>query len=176
MSTKQALINHYNTYPSLQIRDVFKFLFQSTFGCEHLASSKEKAKLYIQSELCTFSDGALWRADPLDGDYSRVHLSVLGGNLSPEILAEYFCLSARTEPCGKERLEEKLTVARSLIEDGTLPLSLSDFDREHALWREAGYPPIHHSDVFRDAYAPHYRVIANEYIAKLLDIFRSGEG
>ena len=41
--TRALLIGHYQAYPKLQIQDIFKFLFQSAFGCEHLVSDEEKA-------------------------------------------------------------------------------------------------------------------------------------
>ena len=37
--TRQHLISHFGAYPELQTEDIFKFLFQSTFGCEHMISS-----------------------------------------------------------------------------------------------------------------------------------------
>lgn len=145
--------------------DIFKFIFQSAFGCEHLVSSEERALNYIKAELERIKDDeSAPRIDALDGDYSRVHLSCLSDEVTPEVLAKYFCLSAKVEEGAKEKLIEKIAVARELIADGTIPLSLSDFDELHARWREAGYPAIHHSDSFREAYRPAYRVIANEYV------------
>ena len=165
MSTKELLLNHYAAYPRLEVADIFKFIFQSAFGCEHLVSSEERALNYIKAELERIKDDeSAPRIDALDGDYSRVHLSCLSDEVTPEVLAKYFCLSAKVEEGGKERLIEKIAVARELIADGTIPLSLSDFDELHARWREAGYPAIHHSDSFRKAYRPAYRVIANEYV------------
>ena len=163
-NTKDLLLSHYREYPKLQIRDIFKFLFQSSFGCEHLVSSEEAALGYICRELESVKVSHEWRVERLDGDYSRVHLSAIGGNLTPEVLTKYFCLSAKTEADGKKKLMTKLEIARELIDEGALPFSLHDFDCQHGLWREAGYPAIHHSDIFREEYLPHYRVIANEYV------------
>ena len=167
--TRELLIEHYNTYPRLEVSDIFKFIFQSAFGCEHLVSSKERALNYIKEELKRVNADEAPRVDALDGDYSRVYLSCLNDKVTPEIMAEYFCLSAKIESDGKVKLLEKIAVARELIEDGTIALSLSDFDELHDKWREAGYPAIHHSESFREAYHPAYRVIANEYV----DIFRA---
>ena len=165
MSTKELLLNHYAAYPRLEVADIFKFIFQSAFGCEHLVSSEERALNYIKAELERIKDDeSAPRIDALDGDYSRVHLSCLSDEVTPEVLAKYFCLSAKVEEGAKEKLIEKIAVARELIADGTIPLSLSDFDELHARWREADYPAIHHSDSFREAYRPAYRVIANEYV------------
>ena len=161
---RELLIDHYNTYPRLEVSDIFKFIFQSAYGCEHLVSSKERALNYIKEELKRVNADEAPRVDALDGDYSRVYLSCLNDKVTPEVMAEYFCLSAKVEPDGRERLLEKIAVARELIRDGTIPLSLRDFDELHEKWRDAGYPAIHHSESFREAYRPAYRVIANEYV------------
>ena len=165
--TRELLIEHYNTYPRLEVSDIFKFIFQSAFGCEHLVSSEERALNYIKEELKRVSGDEAPRVDKLDGDYSRVYLSCLNDKVTPEVMAKYFCLSAKVEPDGRERLLEKIAVARELIRDGTIPLSLRDFDELHEKWRDAGYPAIHHSESFREAYHPAYRVIANEYLKHL---------
>ena len=166
--TRELLVSHYNTYPKLEVADIFKFIFQSAFGCEHLVSSEERALNYIKEELKRVSADESPRIDKLDGNYSRVYLSCLNDEVTPEVMAKYFCLSAKIEPDGKEKLLEKIAVARELILDGTIALSLSDFDELHERWREAGYPAIHHSEAFREAYHPAYRVIANEYLKHLI--------
>ena len=166
--TRELLIDHYNTYPRLEVSDIFKFIFQSAYGCEHLVSSEERALNYIKEELKRVSDDEAPRVDKLDGNYSRVYLSCLNDKVTPEVMAEYFCLSAKVEPDGRERLLEKIAVARELILDEVIPLSLSDFDELHQKWRDAGYPAIHHSESFREAYRPAYRVIANEYLKHLI--------
>ena len=166
--TRELLIEHYNTYPRLEVSDIFKFIFQSAYGCEHLVSSEERALNYIKEELKRVSGDEAPRVDRLDGDYSRVYLSCLNDKVTPEVMAKYFCLSAKVESDGRERLLEKIAVARELIRDGTIPLSLRDFDELHQKWRDAGYPAIHHSESFREAYHPAYRVIANEYLKHLI--------
>ena len=90
MSTKELLLNHYTAYPKLEVADIFKFIFQSTFGCEHLVSSEERALNYIKAELERIKDDeSAPRIDALDGDYSRVHLSCINDTLSAEALAKY---------------------------------------------------------------------------------------
>ena len=171
--TRQRLLAHGQAYPSLQIADIFKYLFQSAFGCEHLVSSEEMAIAYIRREaaLCGTSPAAESPAvEPLDGDFARVHLATLGAGLSPETLAKLFCRSANAgDPSPEARLlrqekaiadlEEKLGVARDMIAAEELPGELSEFDTALATWREHGYPAIHHSETFRAAYAPAYRVV-----------------
>ena len=166
-TTKERILKHFKNYPKLEIRDLFKYIFQSAFGCEHLVSDESTALAYVLSEAESITAKNEWRVDPLDGNYSRVHICCLGDRITPEVLTHYFCLSARTEEDGLTSLLEKIESARELIKEGVLPFSLIDFDKELALWREAGYPAIHHSAAFREEYRPAYRVISNEYLGIL---------
>ncbi len=166
-ATRKRLIEHYNAYPSLQAEDIFKYLFQSAFGCEHLVSNEEAARTYIKREYETVSKTAEPYIEPLDGEYSRVYLSYLNAGLSPEALAKLFCLSAKKEEGGKAALEQKIEVAKSLVASGALPLDGNEFEQKLATWKSLGYPAVHHSEAFRTAYKPAYRVIANRY-AELL--------
>jgi dephospho-CoA kinase len=161
--TRTLLLEHYRKYPLLQTEDIFKYLFQSAFGCEHLVSDLSAALNYIKKEReMSVSSPTL---DELDGEYTRVHISCL----APETLARLFCLSAKKED-GLASLEAKLEVAKALVANGDLPLDGEDFSRKLEAWCQAGYPALHHSDAFREAYRPAYRVIANKY-AKFLSIF-----
>ena len=167
--TRTLILEHYKKYPMMEIADLFKFLFQSSFGCEHMVSSLEGAIEYIKRESATVSDekadGEL--IDLLDGDYVRVHLGYLKHGIDADTLGKLFYLSAKTEADGKMRLKDKLGVARALVCESALPFSLEDFDGAVEKWRELGYPAIHHSDTFRREYHPAYRVIATEFIEKL---------
>ena len=174
MNTCTRLTRHAQAYPRLQVEDIFKFLFQSAFGCEHLVANFEAALAYIRREADTVDKSAPPQIDRLDGAYSRVHLSWLnrrtGHGLRPETLTRLFCLSAKTEERGAEDLQAKLAVARELVANGQIPLNLPEFDRKLAEWAAVGFPAIHHSEVFREAYRPAYRVIANRY-AEYLPLF-----
>lgn len=165
--TRALLLQHFHNYPKMQIEDIFKHLYHSAFGCDHLVSDEAAALRYIQAEYAAASDTAAENTEPLDGNYSRVHLGVLRAGLRPETLARLFFLSARKEPDGKTDLEQKLDVASKMVKDGSLPVNAENFARKLHQWRTAGFPAIHHSAAFREAYAPAYRVIANEYVAIL---------
>ena len=165
--TRALLTMHVQKYPNLEIRDVLKFLHQSAFGCEHLVSSLENAVAYIKQEYEGLaSSGDEW-IEPLDGAYSRVHLSCLNGGVSAETLAALFVASAKKEESGLPDLEKKLAVARTLAEERIFPFSPLEFEEEVERWKNDGYPAVRHSSTFRSSYRPAYRVIANEYLPLL---------
>jgi thymidylate kinase len=162
--TRECLIAHGQTYPEWQIQDVFKYLYQSAFGCEHLVSSTEDVAARIRREYAQGERRGDERIDVLDGAYSRVHLSCLQAGLDAGTLAGLFVASARPEPMGQEALERKLAVAAALVKKGELAFDSDEFDKAVLAWRARGYPPVHHSDTFRKCYQPSYRVIANDYL------------
>ncbi len=169
-ATKRALVEHYKKYPKLRLQDLFKYMFQSAFGCEHLISSPEAAKEYIRKEAEQCASAAEAYAESLDGDYCRVHLGYIREGLHPGTLAKLFFLSAGHVEDGRERLEEKIAALVEAVEEGLLPFSMEVVTDAVEKWREAGYPACHHSEAFRVAYAPAYRLMRKEY-ALFLPLF-----
>lgn len=164
---RDGLIGQYRLYPHLSVRDVFKYLYQSAFGCEHLVTSEGDALRYIREEHDRGVPERTPVTESLCGAYGRVHLHALTQGLRAETLAAIFRRSACREADGEAMLREGLTVARALIAEGALPLSADAFDREHAAWRAAGYGAVRHSEAFRERYQPAYRVVKKDYIRLL---------
>ena len=169
--TKASLIRHCEKYPKLRIRDLFKYVYQSSFGCEHLISCPEAAEDYIRKEAEQYAGKAEEAVEPLDGEYCRVHLDYVKDGLFAGTLAKLFWLSAGHVEDGRERLLEKLSVLLEAAEEGVLPFERKEVETELECWREAGYPTCHHSEEFRSAYAPAYRLIKKEY-ASFLPLFQ----
>ena len=162
--TRQALIQHYQSYPNLQIQDLFKFLYQSAFGCEHFVSSTDTAIRLIEQEYHSLCRKTATAIEPLDGDYSRVPVSYLGNGLSASTFGKLFVASAQPLQNGMASLLQKLSVAKQVVHEGLLPFSEKEFEKAIEEWKGQGYPSIHHSDLFRKSYCPAYRVISNKYL------------
>ncbi len=162
--TRKLLIMHYQNHPKLEMQDLFKFLYQSAFGCEHLVSSLEAATAFISKEYAGIDYEEEHTIEPLDGTYSRVPLTCLRHGLCAHTLGSLFVASAKQEKNGLPDLLQKLNVAKELVIEGFLPFRQKDFEDAAAEWAAKGYPAIHHSDAFREAYKPSYRVIANEFL------------
>lgn len=167
--TIEFLQSQCHSYPLLQPEDLLKGLHQSVFGCGHFVD--EKAEEYLQKELESLepSDGP--EVEFLAGDFCRVHLRYLNKyGLAPKTLFRLFWLSA-IEPAGNAmQMEEKLEVMLRMASAEQLPVSYCDMRALVEEWRKTGYPACHHSNRFRAAYKPAYRVIRREY-ARLLPLF-----
>ena len=178
--TRKLLTEHSQKYPCLQVRDVFKFLYQSAFGCEHMVSAGDGVREYIETEFAGISTQNEALIEELDGNYCRVHLSYLNTGLSAETLAKLFVFSAKKED-GLSALKEKLAIAREMIADGLLPFSAEEFDSAVKEWESGGYSTVRHSDAFREKYKPAYRVISKDFVpffplfAKLDTMLEKGE-
>lgn len=163
--TAERLLAHYRAYPHITPQDIFKFLHQSTFGCEHLVTDEQTAIERIRKE----ADGlgaldATIKIEPLDGDFSRVHLDCLTAGLSAQTLGKLLCLSSTLCTHNVDELEKKLDVARRLVAEHRLPFDEQSFADTLDVWKGQGYTALHHSDAFRAEYCPAYRVIHNRYI------------
>ena len=179
-STRRLILQHYERYPEMQIEDMFKLLFHSSFGCEHAVSSLERVRGYMLSELERADMDSDVLVEELDSDYSRVHLACIGRGLSPDTLAVMFYLSARPVEDGRDRLTFKLSVLREMAREGCFAFSSESLEAAISEWESLGYPAIHHSATFRECYNPAYRVVLSRYaelIPALIEIDKaSGEG
>lgn len=162
-TTYALLKEHCRCYPLLQPRDILKFLHQSTFGCGHLIASPTAAADYIRQEILESAESTAATED-LDGAFCRVHLGYIKNlGVSADTVAKLLVLSSQ-ETCGNtESIEKRLNIALSMAKNSEFPFSYEQLQQEIGAWRSAGFPACHHSDKFRSAYAPAYRVIKKEY-------------
>lgn len=164
MNIRSLITGHFVRYPKAEIADLFKFLYQSAFGCEHLISSPEAVRVRIESEHDSLTEKHTDLIEPLGGGYSRVDIAYIDEGLSAETFSKLFYLSSKAETLGVNALEAMLGEAENLIRAGAIPLKLDDFITAREKWRAQGYHALHHSDTFRDAYSPSYRVISNKFV------------
>lgn len=158
MTTREHILAHCTRYPLLQPRDLLKFLHQSTFGPGHLVAENAGGLEYLRQESQT---AVCAEAEPLDGGFYRLHLGV---PLSRETLWQCFSRSSRMRAGTAENLEQRLDCALTLAGEGLLPFSKDALSAAVKHWREEGFPAQHHSEAFRCAYQPAYRVVHKDFI------------
>ena len=163
-TTKKILLENFKRYPKMTSRDVFKLLYQSAFGCEHMVSSLQMAEEGIVREAAGRKVSGAPLIEPLCGNYSRVSLDYLLYGLSQSTLAKLFVLSSKKEENGGNRLKEMIKDACELVNCGDLPLDKTAFEKALLDWESRGFPSLHHSSEYRQEYSPAYRVISNEFV------------
>ncbi|MBQ5667403.1 MAG: hypothetical protein IIV40_04425, partial [Oscillospiraceae bacterium] len=137
---------------------------QSAFGCGHLVKNKDFALSMLKNELCeTTSDAGAQLYEPIGGGYFRLDLhKAKASGIPEEKIAEIFMESANSGE--KTELEPKIDVLKKLAEEGRTPFS------EKALSEYlSGYKGemVSHSEEYRKAYAPAYRVVLEKLAENL---------
>lgn len=175
MNIPSLILDQLKRYPALHVQDLVKALYQREFGCGHLITDPERGLLWLTEELhaCQTpeSDSLPPLFEPLGDRYCRVHLQAAAAcGLSAGTLFRLFELSAGENSGSMESFLGQLDELETLIRSGEIPLSCAQAQPFLASYRQAGCPPTHHSEAFRKAYHPAYRVIRNDY-ARFLDLF-----
>ncbi|MDD3346136.1 hypothetical protein [Oscillibacter sp.] len=169
MSQKQATIDFLRRqcarYPALCPQDLLKGLHQSVFGCGHFVSDEERGICRIQEEAATLPGDGDALPELLDGAFCRLPLQYLQEKgMTPRTLFRLFALSAKAPVGTAELLSEKVDILLALARDGQLPVSYAETAQAAETFRREGFPACHHSEAFRNAYHPAYRVISREFL------------
>ncbi len=158
---KTILPLHARRYPGMEPRDYVKLLYQSEFGPGHLVAQGEALER-LQAELTQAGEEDYrpeYLSEAIGGGLCRFHLDPrrLTGDDLP-LLERCFTLSAR--PRGSRRgLWQKLGELSGLAWGGALPLEAQELELFLTLYAADDCPPLRHSEGYREAYRPHYRVI-----------------
>lgn len=168
------LIHFAEEHPAAQPQDYLKRLYQSEFGGGHMIEDEEKSLRLLQEEIAGLTERQL-RApyfEPFCGNFCCMNLSV-SKEAPPELINRLFVASSKQVAAGAAfRFEEKLRVLLALCaERGELfPFSQQEMEDAAKEFLNAGMPLLHHSDAYRRAYAPAYRVVRKEFV-RLLPMF-----
>ena len=171
VAIRQQLID----FPESRAQDFYKSFCQDNLGPEHLIPDPSSAARNLREELRTYQedlDSARYDAPELQyypvgdqGNYVRVDLSViLDGLVGEEAFLDAFVRSANEGQ--KVPVEEWVSkwqeVAQILRKEHVgIPELEQDLGTLDSLMAEGNYI-MRHSQTFRDAYHPHYRIIARD--------------
>ena len=156
-------------YPLATLQDVYKTCYQDYFGAEHLVSDTASARLYLRKELeeCHNhnTDLSLMPKREPTGfrhRFTRVNLSCIIDNelTEDELLALFLEAAGHDNAYGDHWAEEWAKIESVALKvcptwaDSSLQAEL----QQTAQNKQA----VRHSEAFRTAYHPHYRIVANE--------------
>ncbi len=154
-------------YPQATLQDVYKTCFHDFFGAEHLLKDTAMAHNYFFSEIKTCKDEDLSAMPSFEPTgfrhrFVRVNLSeVLSGAMSEDELFARFVEAAGTNNAFSDNWSEEW----QRIEKIALEVhpAWTDTILQAALQFAASTAsPVRHSEAFRQAYNPHYRIINNK--------------
>ena len=161
-----TLLEH---YPQARLLDIYKSCFQDYMGAEHLVNDTASARSYLEQELATtdVSDLQSWYYEPcgVNGNYVRVSLrAIMEDKITTEALLNAFIASANDdERPTVERWAARWHEIVGTIEQMGLALPYYDQDKQSIEQVLAqGRYAISHSPDYREAYAPHYRIVRRD--------------
>jgi hypothetical protein len=100
-----------------------------------------------------------------DGRLARIHLRAYrDAGHDVDALADAFLQTARTYRGSEEKLAKFCGCLGDFAATGAIPFAQPAVTGYFENIRGAGYPVVHHSQAYRDAYRPAYRVVALEFL------------
>lgn len=164
MNFNYFLLDSMDLYPKMEIKDAVKHIYQSEFGGGHLITDEEASLKRLEEEYeAAAHDDTVPMFELLSKDIARANIAALKGIVSPAILNKVFIMSAKEIKGSVEEFEKKLSVLYEYFDRAETDAYLSAYKAE-------GYPPVSHSESYRENYSPAYRVILTKY-AKFLPLF-----
>ena len=155
---------YFELYPLGTMQDFVKYLYQATLGSAHLVSNQEANYQYLVKEYSEIQkDSHHILFEEISEELVRVHLEAI----PQDYLAYYhyfFMLSVDIE-------EDKQELIDALVNVKDIPFVKEEWNMYIKEYIDSGCPVMRHSDVFREHYHPHYRLMKKQYIPyiQLLD-------
>ena len=164
---KTILLAHAARYPLMEPRDAVKLVYQNEFGGGHLIRDEQKCLEFLTAEYkSTPQDPAGALMEEIGNGLCRVNLAALDAHgISPEDLGAAFIRSAGIHRGSLGSFLNKLELLRVMTRDGCMPFSEKALNGYLAEYEKEGFPPVSHSEIYRNAYHPAYRVVRTEYLS-----------
>lgn len=167
---------HGKRYPHMEPQDAVKLLYQQEFGGGHLIRDPERALAILKEEWDGIDEAdkrKLPSVEPIGNGYARIYLSAVENeDISLSHIWRMFVASSETKRGSMERFLKKLQEFPSLAEEGAFSFSPAAAEIYTSEYREGGCPIVSHSEAYKKAYHPAYRVIDSRYIP-LLPVIRA---
>ena len=175
---KKALLDCAQTHRKAAPQDYVKRIYQSEFGGGHLIDDPQKSLAWLREEIAglTPKQQKAPYFDPFCSQFARLNLSV-AQKVSPETINRVFVASSRQVPEGAwDRMQEKFRILWVLTQNfpelfSFTPQEWEDFVTDY---NRKGGGPLHHSEEYRRAYQPAYRVIRKGF-GEYLSLFEGIE-
>lgn len=154
---KQQLLRH----PSMRPQDVVKLCYQAAHGAEHLLCDLAGAEKYFYAEYAATEAVCTDLYEPISPEICRVNFAAWkASGMPPEWLFYMFTHSVGPLRIGEQVLPEYLAIAANLLQSAEL-------DAYVERYKASGMPAVHHSEVYRAAERPHYRIVSRFFMRVL---------
>lgn len=169
---EQILRHHARKYPQMQPTDAVKLIYQNVFGGGHLIREPAACRCALLHE---YEDTPQIFHSPLleniGNGMVRVMLSAIDGSgYSIEQLGYDFVRSSREHQGSLNGFLLKLDILRRVAADGAFGFSLEELEDYLREYQKAGYPMVSHSEQYRKAYRPAYRIVLKRLLPEEMTI------
>ena len=156
---QKVLREHAKRYPLMQPTDAVKLIYQNEFGGGHLIRDEEACLNYLRREYADLEkDQTAPLCEDIGNGIVRVNLTALKEE-DLEQLGKAFVDSAAKHKGTLDSFLNKLEVLRTLTAEGVFAFDLDALNSYLSEYEAAGYPAVSHSEQYRQAYKPAYRIL-----------------
>ena len=144
---------HAARYPAMQPQDFGKLAYQSEFGPAHLAQTVDKLTALLLREWEALpADAPVLPPEPIGNGLCRLYLDPhADASLAAPLLAKLMHRTMQEHHGTADGLRRRIAVLQSL--------HLPGMEEWLIEWERQGFPPVHHSEAYRAACRPHYRLL-----------------
>ena len=147
-------------HSSMQYQDALKLCYQASFGAEHLLSDLNRAKAYLETEIASIEPSDELLFEYISNEICRVNLGAWKKrNLSIDELFVAFCNSACVREDANDTFFSYLQIAERVMENRKNDFSIKEWREFINEYLDGGLHAIHHSEEYREAEKPSYRII-----------------
>ncbi len=168
MTVKSAIKTAYTAYPKMETADFVKLLYQSEFGCKHMANDEEKMLRQLENELASCEANEKEKPfEYIGGGHCRMNLkSAAVRCISAPTIVKMMMYTAEKARGTELGFKIKLNVLLSMCKNGDIDAEID----ENELVKLTQSLPVAHSEDYRKSYEPHYRVVS-EVFAEFFEVF-----
>ena len=164
----KILFEHLKKYPKMNITDAVKLLYQREFGGGHLIKDREACIEYLKNEFVSAKENDEL-IENIGNDMCRLYLGAAKRkNIDYLKIADAFISSANEIKGDVSNFEKTLVNLLMKCKKGNLPFAFDELSKYIIDYKERGYPPVSHSEIYRENYAPSYRVMQKKYADKII--------
>lgn len=147
------LRQQYRLHPSMQAQDAVKMCYQAAYGADHLLSDTAAAERYLADEFARTEAGETPLYEEISAEICRVNLAAWkAAGLPCKWLFNMFAASVRVKRGSNEQFFDYVDTAKCVLPG--LDWSTYEITGE----------PVHHSDTYRAAEKPAYRIIDKRFV------------
>lgn len=168
---RDVLLAHFDAYPRMLPQDAVKLLYQAVFGPEHLIRDEKRCLEELKKEMSALPPGPQKEPvyESIGNGLCRLNLRPCAEKgIPPEDICRLFIEAARGMRGDRRQLQEAVGELMQLAEEDETPFEAIELDVFLIQYRDKNCPALHHSEQYRRAYAPAYRVAVQKKVKDYL--------